>query len=207
MKNTRGAFLLGILAVSLQIVSGAEVMAQALDPMDYPNIHVEKGELPHACTAEEFAEGLSVNDPSIGSDGKRPGSHRYNPAPYCYPVWGFLAASAPGKVKAGKPFTVTAIPKDGSNSAVYAVSESDIVWEYPGTLVSGCGPSDLTCTVIPAKRAKKYWQWSMFKVSMPRTYFIDSPGSFCVGIHACPGVTTQAWSFVGVPPKKKKKKH
>jgi len=183
-----------------------ELLAQPLSPMSAPNIRVEKGELPHPCTAEEIAQGLSVNEPSIGSDGKRPGSRFYNPAPYCFPVWGYLAASTPGKVKAGQPFTVTAIPKDGSNSAQYAVSEGDIVWEYPGTVVSGCGPSDLTCTVIPTKRAKRYWQWSMFRVSMPRTYFIDSPGSFCVGIHACPGVTTQAWSFVGVQPKKKKRR-
>ena len=181
-------------------------MAQPIRPMDLPRIRVEQGELPHACTAEEIAQGLSVYEPSIGSDGKRPGSRRFNPAPYCYPVCGYLAASAPGKVKAGKPFTVTAIPKDGSNSGQYAVSERQISWEYPGTVVSGCGPSDLTCTVIPSRRAKKYWQWSMFRVSMPRTYFIDSPGSFCAGIHACPGVSTQAWSFVGVQPKRKKKR-
>ena len=207
MKSIRIAFLLSILAIGIQIGSDSESRAQSLRPKGTPNIRVEKGELPHACTAEEIAQGLSVNEPSIGSDGKRPGSRKYNPAPYCYPVWGFLAASSPGIVKAGEAFTATAIPKDGSNSAEYAVSESDIVWEYPGTVVSGCGPSDLTCTVIPAKRARKFWQWSMFKVSMPRTYFIDSPGSFCAGIHACAGVTTNAWTFVGVPPRKKKRNH
>jgi hypothetical protein len=37
---------------------------------------------------------------------------------------------------------------------------------------------------------------------MPRTYFIDSKGSNCQGAHICAGFATNAYSFVGVRPKR-----
>jgi hypothetical protein len=67
--------------------------------------------------------------------------------------------------------------------------------------VSGCGNDDLRCTVVFVKKAAAEWQWGEFHVSMPRTFFVDSPGSNCAGQHLCAGVTTNAWSFVGVPPR------
>ncbi|MEZ5099197.1 MAG: GDSL-type esterase/lipase family protein [Thermoleophilia bacterium] len=121
-------------------------------------------------------------------------------APWCYPRWGFLEASASGVVAAGQAFTVTAIPTDGSNSAAYAPETKTISWSFPGKVVAGCGNADLSCTVIPTTEAGEEWSWFEFKVSMPRTFFIDSPGEFCAGQHLCGGVTTHAWAFVGVPP-------
>ena len=35
---------------------------------------------------------------------------------------------------------------------------------------------------------------------MPRTFFVDSPGSNCAGQHLCGGATTNAWAFAGVEP-------
>jgi hypothetical protein len=56
------------------------------------------------------------------------------------------------------------------------------------------------CTAkIPA--ATTAWQWFEFKVSMPRIFYVDSPGSNCAGQHLCAGFTTYAWSVVGVAPK------
>ncbi len=53
---------------------------------------------------------------------------------------------------------------------------------------------------MPFAKAAKEWQWGLFHVTMPRTFFIDSPGEFCAGQHACAGVATNAWSFAGVAP-------
>ena len=83
--------------------------------------------------------------------------------------------------------------------AVRAETNS-ISWTFPGQRVSGCGNADLTCTVILAKRASAEWQWGEFHVTMPRVFFVDSPGSNCAGQHLCAGFATNAWSFVGVPP-------
>jgi hypothetical protein len=38
-------------------------------------------------------------------------------------------------------------------------------------------------------------------VTMPRTFFVDSPGSNCAGQHLCAGAATQSWGVVGVAPK------
>ena len=57
----------------------------------------------------------------------------------------------------------------------------------------------LTCTVV-LPPAGPMWQWLLFHVAMPRTYFIDSKGEFCAGTHACAGAQTNAWTYVGIPP-------
>jgi hypothetical protein len=54
--------------------------------------------------------------------------------------------------------------------------------------------------VIPTKVASTEWQWLEFHVSMPRTFFIDSPGDLCGGQHLCAGASTNAWSYVGIAP-------
>jgi hypothetical protein len=122
-------------------------------------------------------------------------------APRCYPRWGFLSASASQVVRAGRQVTVTATPDGGSNSGTYAPEARAISWTYPGRRVAGCGAADLSCTVIPAAKAAREWQWGLFHVAMPRTFFVDFPSEFCAGQHLCAGVTTQAWSYAGVPPK------
>jgi hypothetical protein len=94
--------------------------------------------------------------------------------------------------------TVTAIPD--TNSSQYAPETKSISWTYGGKRVAGCGPADLTCTVIPAAQATTEWQWVQFQVSMPRIFFVDSQGSLCAGQHLCAGNSTNAWSFVGVAP-------
>ena len=104
-------------------------------------------------------------------------------APWCYPRWGNLEASASGVVAARQAFTVTAIPTDGSNSGQYAPETKSITWRYPGKVVAGCGNADLSCTVIPTDKAGQEWSWFEFNVSMPRTFFVDSSGSNCAGQH------------------------
>ena len=121
-------------------------------------------------------------------------------APRCVPVWGNLALMPSQIARPGGAVTMTAVPDAGSNSATYAPQTRSITWEFPGKRVSGCGTADLSCTVVPFAKAAKEWQWGLFHVTMPRTFFIDSPGEFCAGQHACAGVATNAWSFAGVPP-------
>lgn len=157
------------------------------------------GGLPRECVAGDAAGGaLSAYGTNYGyyysSTAKA-----WVQAPFCYPRWGNLEASASGIVSGGGIFTVTAIPTDGSNSAIYAPETKSISWTHPGTVVSGCGSADLSCTVRVGP-ATAEWQWLEFHVTMPRTFFVDSPGSNCAGQHLCAGATTNAWSFVGIRP-------
>lgn len=122
-------------------------------------------------------------------------------APWCYPRWGNLESMVSGVVKPKGKYTFTAIPTEGSNSAQYAPETKSISWSFAGRRISGCKSADLSCTIMPTRRATKEWQWFRVNVSMPRTFFVDSPGSNCAGQHLCAGVSTQSWGFVGVPPK------
>ncbi len=128
-------------------------------------------------------------------------AHAWLQAPRCLPKWGNLAMMQSKIVGAGKRVTMHAVPDEGSNSATYAPETSSIVWTFPGKRVAGCGSADLFCTVIPFKRATDVWQWGEFHVTMPRTFFVDSPGSNCAGQHLCAGTATQSWGVVGVAPK------
>jgi hypothetical protein len=124
-------------------------------------------------------------------------------APWCYPRWGNLYMSPSQVTNAGSAVTFTAIPTDGSNSASFAPDTRSIAWDAAGAkIVAGCGNVDLTCTIIPAAKAGETWQWVMVHVSMPRTFLVDSPGSNCAGQHLCAGVTTNAWAYAGVRPKR-----
>ncbi|MEW6581808.1 MAG: carboxypeptidase-like regulatory domain-containing protein [Actinomycetota bacterium] len=129
-----------------------------------------------------------------------PRSKSWVSAPLCYPRWGNLEASGAQVGKAGGTATVTAIPTDGSNSGTYAPQTNTITWTPGGAPVAGCGKADLSCT-IRLPKATTEWQWLLVHVTMPRTFFIDSPGSNCAGQHICAGFATNAWSYVGVPPK------
>jgi len=121
-------------------------------------------------------------------------------APRCVPVWGNLALMPSQIASPGGAVTMTAVPNQGSNSGTYAPQTQSITWEFPGKKVSGCGPADLSCTAVPFAKAGPEWQWALFHVTMPRTFFIDSPGEFCAGQHLCAGFATNAWSFAGLPP-------
>jgi hypothetical protein len=121
-------------------------------------------------------------------------------APRCVPVWGNLALMPSQIASPGGAVTMTAVPNQGSNSGTYAPQTQSISWEFPGKKVSGCGPADLSCTSLPFAKAGPEWQWALFHVTMPRTFFIDSPGENCAGQHLCAGFATNAWSFAGLPP-------
>jgi len=177
------------------------VLVQSLyaAPSAAPGFQVTKGASPEACTEGDFGAGASAYGPNYGYYYSAK-SKQWVSTAWCYPVWGFLAASAPQIVTVGEAITVYAMPKDGSNSAEYAPLTSSISWDFPGQLVSGCGNADLACTFIPFDDSSKEWQWTSVHVTMPRTFFIDHPGSNCAGQHICAGFYTNAWTFVGTPP-------
>ncbi len=164
-----------------------------------PGFERAKGALPYACTESDFGAGASAYSANYGYY-YSPKAKQWISTAWCYPVWGFLAASGAQIVRVGEAITVYASPKDGSNSAEYAPLTGTISWSYPGRIISGCGPSDLACTFVPFSKGSKEWQWSEVHVTMPRTFFIDSPGSNCAGQHICAGFSTNAWTFVGTPP-------
>ena len=159
-------------------------------------IELTPGQIPTTCTLGTQFDAYGSNYGYYFSEK----ANQWVSAPWCYPRWGNLEASASAVVEAGAEFVVTAIPNEGSNSAMYAPETKSIQWVYPGQRISGCGNTDLQCRVILTKTATTEWQWFEFKVSMPRTFFVDSPGSNCAGQHLCPGVTTNAWAFGGVAP-------
>lgn len=188
-------------AAVLLIMLGATAAAQAArPPLPAGSRELAPGQLPRQCVAGDEAGG-TIN--AYGSNYGVYFSKKANTwvsAPFCYPRWGNLEASASQIVKGGATATVTAIPTDGSNSAQYAPETKSITWKYPGTVVAGCGAADLTCSVKVPKNETEEWQWHEFHVTMPRTFFIDSRGSNCAGIRVCAGFATNAWSFVGVKP-------
>lgn len=152
------------------------------------------GQVPTICAAGANA---NSDGPTFGYYYLESGQNWVS-APCCYPRWGYLEASPSKVVAAGDKITIVAIPKDGSNSGQYAPETKTITWKYPGVRIAGCGPSDLSCTVIPSESAGAEWQWLEFEVTMPRTFFIDSPGSNCAGQHtawcgnACMGIRRRA---------------
>jgi hypothetical protein len=158
------------------------------------------GAVPHVCGAGDQKYGATGYGPVYGVYFSKT-ANAWVQAPLCYPQWGNLQMSGAQIARGGGRATVTATPNQGSNSAVWATKPPGaITWQPAGTPKGGCTPTKLTCTVqLPAAGAE--WQWLMFQVTLPRTYFIDSPGEFCAGVHACPGTATNGWTFVGIPPK------
>lgn len=165
-----------------------------------PGMKLQPGQVPVQCSDVHAAHGADGQGPFYGYYWSAK-AKAWISAPACVPRWGNLEASPSTIVGAGDRVTVVATPTDGSNSAQYAPETKSISWTFPGRRVSGCGNDDLRCTVVFVKKAAAEWQWGEFHVSMPRTFFVDSPGSNCAGQHLCAGVTTNAWSFVGVPPR------
>ncbi len=162
---------------------------------------VAAGKPPHVCTAADTKFGATGYGPVSGYY-YSPTANAWLAAPYCYPQWGNLEMSGAQIGQGGGRATVVATPNQGSNSAEWATKPPGaITWQASGTPVKGsCLRTTLTCTVVlPA--AGPEWQWLLFTVSLPRTYFIDSPGEFCAGQHACAGTATNGWTYVGIPPK------
>ena len=192
----RGAAGLAIAALLGLVLLGQAGAASR--PPALPGVRVlAPGQLPRTCTTAEHDAGASTGATTYGSYFSK-AANAWMTAPYCYPMWGGLDASPSQIVAVGAKVTVTAVPQ--SNAAQYAPETKSISWTFPGQRVSGCGNADLTCTVILAKRATTEWQWGEFHVTMPRVFFVDSPGSNCAGQHLRAGFATNAWSFVGVPP-------
>ncbi len=191
-----------VVATLLVAVLGAGTIAQAegaaRPPLPAGAHRLAAGQLPRQCTVKDGAiNAYATNFGYYFSTA----ANTWISAPWCYPRWGNLEASASQITRDGGKVTVTAIPTEGSNSGEWAPKTKSITWQFPGKRVAGCGNADLRCTVIVSRTpGSMEWQWFEFHVSMPRTFFIDSPGEFCAGQHACPGNATQAWSFVGIAP-------
>lgn len=188
-----------LLAVTAAVAATAPANAARRPPPPKGVPVVSAGQLPHPCAAGDERYGATGYSAVMGTyfDAKL---NAWASAPYCYPVWGNLAASGSQIVNPGQAATIVATPNGGSNSGTYAPETKSITWSIGGTRKAGCGSADLSCTVVAAKRATGSWQWFEIKVSMPRTFFVDSPGSNCAGQHLCAGVTTNAWAFIGVRP-------
>jgi hypothetical protein len=178
--------------VCLLVTCGLAAHAAGSRPPLPPNgKDVSPGQVPRTCApGEAAAQGYYFSDRA----------QQQVAAPFCYGRWGNLYASGSQIVAAGASVTVTATPSEGSNSGTYAPQTGSTTWQYPGKIVSGCGPKNLSCTVIPTAGATAEWQWFQFHVSMPRTFFIDSLGDLCGGQPLCAGATTNAWSYVGIAP-------
>lgn len=185
-----------VAAVLPFIVSIAPAGAAPRPPLPAGAQQIAPGHLPGQCTST----GDDAYGPNFGYYWS-PRSKAWISAPRCVPRWGNLALMPSKIVRAGGKVTMTAVPDQGSNSGQYAPETKSISWSYPGRRVAGCGPADLSCTVVAAAKATKEWQWGLFHVSMPRTFFINSRGSNCAGLEICAGFATNAWSFAGVPPK------
>lgn len=181
-----------------------ESLAHAGPRPTFPGgVKLSPGQVPHTCSEGDLQTGASAYGSNYGYYFEKQ-TRRWVTAPWCFPRWGNLVASSPIITKRKKKtVTVYATPTDGSNSAEYAPVTKTISWTYPGKAVSGCTSESLFCTFIPFAKQTSQWQWAEVHVSMPRTFFIDSRGSNCAGLHLCPGFTTNAWSFVGIAPKAK----
>ncbi len=203
-RGSRARKVIACLLTGIVVTAVASEAGGATQPPAPQGVAIlAPGALPHVCGAADGKYKPSGYAPVMGAYYSKT-ANAWLSAPLCYPRWLNLKMSAPQVAAGGTRVTVTAIPTDGSNSAEWAVKPPGAVrWAPAGTPVAGCKPTTLTCTVkLPAAGAE--WQWLMFQVSMPRTYFIDSPGEFCAGQHACPGTATQGWTFVAVPPKGQK---
>jgi len=189
-----------LLAATVAVLAFAAVALAARPPIPSGGHQLSPGQVPAVCP-----QGAT----NVDSYGPTQGFYydtevdQWVGAPWCYPRWGNLEMSASQVTNAGSAVTFTAIPTDGSNSASFAPDTQSIAWDATGAkIVAGCTNIDLTCTIVPATKAGETWQWVMVHVAMPRTFFVDSPGSNCAGQHLCGGATTNAWAYAGVRPKR-----
>ena len=158
------------------------------------------GQLPSFCTEGDV--GTSAYSTSYGYYWSET-SDRWISAPWCYPRWGGLTASASQIGDAGDTVTVAAIHDDG-RIAGWIPIQGGMSWSYPGTRVSGCTTIDLSCTVTLGTEGlpPAEWAWSEFRVSGPGRYFILPPSYAprCQPDNPCLDTYTNAWSWVGLRP-------
>lgn len=185
----------------IEIVGKPSPALEAKPPVPDGSKPIPEDHEPTICTAGEFAAGASIYAPTYGYAWSKT-AKAWVARPRCYPKWGFLHMSPSQIVQPGRPVTMVATPDEGSNSGQYAPVTGTISWNAPGMIMSGCGPSDLSCTILPNTTATTEWQWFEVHVSMPKTFYVDDPGEFCGGRHLCAGATTNAWAFIGIPPVK-----
>ena len=116
----RGAAWLAIAALlTLGLLTQAVAAPRPPAP---PGVKVlSPGQLPRTCTTAEHDAGASTSGTTYGSYFSK-AANAWMTAPYCYPMWGGLDASASQIVAAGDKATVTAVPQ--SNSAQYAPETS-----------------------------------------------------------------------------------
>lgn len=160
---------------------------------------ISPGHVPGPCAAEDgpYNETGATNGYYWSETAKA-----WISAPYCHAVWRLMTASPSQIAKAGDTVTVTAIHEDG-NVAAHIPTQGGMSWAYPGTLVSGCGSKDLTCTVKigDADAPPEEWAWHQFHVSSPGRAFILPPSyGRCPASEPCLDTRTNAWSYVGIMP-------
>ncbi len=189
------ALTLIIVAVTITSSTPTQAGPTTAPPAGYPEI--SPGHVPGHCSGDfnAYATSYGVYWSEF--------SHRWVQAPRCYPRWGYLEASASQVVEAGDVVTMSIHPDDGRMAGEIA-RQGGVSWSYPGTLVAGCGTTDVTCTVRigTAGAAPAEWAWSEFRISAPGRVFI-LPVSYaprCQVELPCLDTYTQAWTFVGVRP-------
>ncbi len=194
------------LLVALALLAGVAVVPSAgADPVGSPpgGGHVlDAGQIPTVCTQAEFDAGASAYSSNYGYYWSETSS-RWISAPWCYPRWGGLTASASQVADAGDTVTVSAIHDDG-RVADWIPVQGGMGWSYPGTRVSGCTTTDLTCTVTLGTEGlpPSEWAWSEFHITGPGRYFVLPPSYAprCQPDNPCLDTYTNAWSWVGLRP-------
>ncbi len=188
-----------IFAIGLVVGAGCAHSAPLGTPPNNGRILAE-GHVPQQCTEA---------DAPFNSTGATYGyywsenSKQWISAPYCYARWGLMEASASQVIAAGDTVTVSAKWDDGSMAGHIAV-QGGMNWSYPGTLVSGCGSKDISCTVkIGDEDAPPTeWAWHQFHIGAPGRVFILPPSYAprCQADMPCLDTATNAWAYVGVSP-------
>lgn len=160
------------------------------------------GQIPKVCIEADGAAGASAYGSSTGFYWSEL-NDKWVAAPWCYPRWGFLAASPSKIVEAGDTVTVEALGDDSRLGPYIEAGWGSMIWTYPGTKVSGCGVHDMSCTVEMGEADPTgEWSWGQFHVTGPGRVFILPPSYAprCQPDNPCLDTITNAWSWVGVRP-------
>ncbi len=205
MKKQRRSGPVAVLMATAVLCGVAIVPSATAEPVGTPPggaPPLAAGQIPTVCTQADFDAGASAYSSNYRYYWSET-SNRWISAPWCYPRWGYLEASASQVADAGDTVTVSAIHDDGRIPPWIPI-QGGMSWSYPGTRVSGCTTTDLSCTVTlgDADLPPAEWAWSEFRVSGPGRYFI-LPVSYaprCQPDNPCLDTYTNAWSWVGLRP-------
>jgi hypothetical protein len=105
------------IAALLSLVLLTQAVAASRPPAPAGAIQLSPGQLPRTCTTAEHDAGAATGGTTYGYYFSK-SANAWITAPFCYPLWGNLQASASQIVGAGDKATVTAVPN--TNSAQYA---------------------------------------------------------------------------------------